>query len=97
MADVKEALRDRHIDYENSGLAVALRDEDEGLFSFPLEEGRTYVSVIFSKSRGSITRLTVVMGIGNGKKYQVDMAAKSIALEDDRSYIVHFLPTAKGK
>jgi hypothetical protein len=97
LADAKKLLRDRDIDYENSRLELGSTDKDWDHFSFELDEDRTYVAVGFSKSRGTITSVLVVMGVAHGKKYQVDMAAKSITLEDDGSYIVHFLPAKKGK
>jgi hypothetical protein len=94
LSDALAVLRAREIEWHEGGFAEIRLNDDVGDLSFVVEK-RRLVRVFYSKSTKKISGISLVMYPDQraSKLTQVVCDAKSVRLEDDGSYLVHFLPT----
>ena len=97
IADAQGILRDHRVDFSEGGFALASTNDDESHFSCVLDKQNAYAAIFYSKSAKTVTGMSIVFfPTGNhAKSTEAWVPARSITLEDDGSYAVHFLPPVK--
>jgi hypothetical protein len=91
--ETQRLIKEREIEFGEGGFSFADRDDAANLIVV-LDKNSTYAAIHYSKSKKAVTGISLVFYPPGRpqKSYQAWLSAKSITLETDGSYAVHFLP-----
>ena len=91
---VQESLRRNGIEFSDSYFSFSKNNSDTDYLAFELAQKQSAAAVFFSKTTHNVTSIEfVTWPEGNSAKAgQAWLRARSLTLEDDGGYSVHFLP-----
>jgi hypothetical protein len=93
IAAAADILRRRGIEFWEGFGEVIVSDSDLSCLNFKLDADHTYVELYFSKSRRTVSGLTLVFypsRLAHSKTTESNISAQSLFLYPDSTYAVHF-------